>query len=65
MPTTLSERGRHHEEECVVRWRFNRLRKVGYGPHASATLARRSDIDLHVSLVERGCPIETALAILL
>ncbi len=67
MTTTLTERSRHHEDECVARWRFSRLRKAGYGPHASATLARRSDIDLHlaVSLVESGCPAETALDILL
>ncbi len=67
MTTTLSERGRRHEEECVARWRFSRLRRAGYAPHASATLARRSEIDLHlaVSLVERGCPVETALGILL
>lgn len=67
MTTKQIERGRQHEQECVARWRFNRLRKAGYGPHAAATLARRSDVDLHlaVSLVENGCPVGTALDILL
>jgi hypothetical protein len=67
MTTRQIEQARAQEEECVARWRFSRLRHAGYGPHTAATLARRSDVDLHlaVSLVENGCPPRTALDILL
>jgi hypothetical protein len=64
--TTPNDTKQRPEEQCVARWRFSRLRRAGYGPHAAAELARRSDVDLHlaVGLLENGCPVDTALAIL-
>jgi hypothetical protein len=65
--TTTTQTNPRSEHECIARWRFSRLRGAGYAPHDAATLARRSDVDLHlaVELLEHGCPVDTALAILL
>ncbi len=53
--------------ETVQQWRFDRLRKAGYAPGDAARLAVEASIDLHqaIRLLERGCPAETALSILL
>jgi hypothetical protein len=58
---------RETEQERVERWRTERLLKVGYDTLSAAQLAVRTDVDLHraIELVERGCPPETALRILL
>ena len=58
---------RETEQERVERWRAEALEKVGYDPTSAAMLAVRHDVDLHraIELVERGCPPETALRILL
>lgn len=55
------------ELEQVEHWRSNELMRAGYPPEAAAELASRHDIDLHhaVQLVERGCPAEVAVRILL
>ena len=55
------------EAERVVRWRAEALERAGYGAAAAAEIAVRHDIDLHkaTDLVERGCPTELALQILL
>lgn len=57
---------REAEEELVVAWRFEVLFRAGYSRNQAFQLARR-DTDLHlaVRLLERGCPVETALEILL
>ena len=57
---------RETEMERVERWRAEALEKVGYDPSSAAALAVRHDVDLHraIELVERGCPPETALRIL-
>jgi hypothetical protein len=54
------------EDEVVV-WRFEQLLEAGYGRHRARILARRRNVDLHqaLELVERGCPHELALSILL
>ena len=54
------------EKELVVSWRFEVLFRAGYTRNQAFQLARR-DADLHlaVQLLERGCPVETALEILL
>jgi hypothetical protein len=54
------------EREAVTAWRVERLRSAGYDAEASLVLALDRDVDLHlaVSLLERGCPPDTALAIL-
>jgi hypothetical protein len=51
----------------VLRWRFERLVRAGYDLEQSAVLAAHVEIDLHVAiaLVDRGCPGETALRILI
>lgn len=51
----------------VLRWRYDSLRRGGYGPFDAARLARRRPVDLHlaVDLLARGCDPATALRILL
>jgi hypothetical protein len=51
----------------VLDWRRLQLQRVGYTPDIALTLATRSEVDLHraVDLLERGCPSDLALAILL
>ena len=55
------------EQERVERWRAEALERAGYDPAAAVELAARHDVDLHraISLLESGCPAETALRILL
>jgi hypothetical protein len=55
------------ELERVERWRAEELMRAGYDPAGAAELAARLDIDLHsaASMLERGCPPELALQILL
>ncbi|HZR93901.1 MAG TPA: hypothetical protein VFA44_16010 [Gaiellaceae bacterium] len=67
METTSERTGRVGEDRCIVRWRYRCLLAAGYGRRRAAELAERRDIDLHlaVSLLEHGCPVETALDILL
>ena len=50
----------------VTAWRIERLIAGGYPPDAALVLALDRDVDLHlaVSLLERGCPPDTALQIL-
>lgn len=55
------------ELERVERWRACELGRAGYAPEDAVELAVRLDVDLHeaVGLLERGCPPELALQILL
>jgi hypothetical protein len=55
------------EAERIERWRATELERAGYDPRAAAELASRPYVDLHlaVELLERGCPADTALQILL
>jgi hypothetical protein len=55
------------ESERIERWRAEELERAGYTPQSAAKIAVRSDIDLHfaVDLLERGCPPDLALKILL
>ena len=54
------------ERDTVTSWRVERLLEAGYDGEASLVLALDRDVDLHlaVSLLERGCPADTALQIL-
>lgn len=54
------------EIERVERWRAEALERAGYGPDDAVELAARPDVDLHeaIGLLERGCPVETAIRIL-
>jgi hypothetical protein len=55
-----------HEWDGVVSWRIERLLAAGYDGESALVLALDRDVDLHeaVSLLERGCPVDTALRIL-
>jgi len=55
------------EAESVLRWRFQELVRAGYGAEEAVVVASHVDVDLHAAteLVRRGCPVETALRILL
>jgi hypothetical protein len=65
MPT--AETDIYEETEQIEAWRAEALERAGYGAAAAAEIAVRHDIDLHVAtdLVERGCPADLALRILL
>ena len=58
---------RETEQERIERWRSEMLERAGYAPRDAAELAGRADVDLHhaIDLVERGCPPDVALRILL
>jgi hypothetical protein len=55
------------EIERIERWRAEELERAGYEPRAAGRLAVRHDVDLHtaVELLQRGCPPDLALKILL
>ena len=63
---TAAEVGTRDEIERVEAWRLEELERAGYGRDAANELSQRHDIDLHaaVALIERGCPPEIALRIL-
>ncbi len=54
------------EQRDVTAWRIERLAAAGYPADAALVLALDREVDLHlaVSLLERGCPPDTALEIL-
>jgi hypothetical protein len=54
------------ELERVERWRAEALERAGYAPAAAVELAARPDVDLHsaIALLERGCPPDVAVRIL-
>jgi hypothetical protein len=55
------------ETERVERWRAEELMRAGFDPAAAVQLAVCLDVDLHsaVDLLERGCPADLAVQILL
>jgi hypothetical protein len=55
------------ELEIVEQWRLEALRRAGYDAEAATILAASHDVDLHAAtrLLERGCPADLALQILL
>jgi hypothetical protein len=55
------------EIERIERWRAEELERAGFEPRAAGRLAVRHDVDLHFAtqLLERGCPHDLALKILL
>jgi hypothetical protein len=64
---TTAETDTFEETELIEAWRAEALERAGYGAAAAAEIAVRHDIDLHLAtdLLERGCPAEVALQILL
>jgi hypothetical protein len=55
------------EQERIERWRAETLERAGFAVDDAAELASRHDVDLHtaIGLIEKGCPPEIALRILL
>jgi hypothetical protein len=55
------------ELERVERWRAEELMRAGFDPSAAVEIAANLEVDLHaaIGLLERGCPAELALRILL
>lgn len=51
----------------LYKWRLEELERAGYDPAAASLIAAELRVDLHqaIRLLKRGCPIETALRILL
>jgi hypothetical protein len=64
MATSVQEQT---ELQQIEHWRRERLELAGYPAAAASELAGRHDIDLHdaVGLLERGCPVDLAVRILL
>jgi hypothetical protein len=58
---------REEESERVLLWRLEELQRAGYERRMARNLAERSYIDLHLAtaLLRQGCPIDTALRILI
>jgi hypothetical protein len=65
-PIAPIRNARERERETVTSWRIERLTAAGYTADAALVLALDREVDLHlaVSLLERGCPPDTALEIL-
>jgi hypothetical protein len=63
---TLTPEAQRQARSDVTSWRIERLLAAGYDGESALVLALDRDVDLHraVSLLERGCPVDTALAIL-
>jgi hypothetical protein len=55
------------QAQQLLSWRFEALTKAGYDASDALVLATRVEIDLHIAtdLLKRGCPVSTALRILL
>jgi hypothetical protein len=55
------------ESERIIRWRLSELSRAGFEWRSAVVLAARPDVDLHraTALLRRGCPVDTALRILL
>jgi hypothetical protein len=55
------------ETERVERWRAEELMRAGFDPAAAVELACCFEVDLHsaIDLLERGCPADLAVRILL
>jgi hypothetical protein len=55
------------ESERVERWRAGELMRAGFDPSTAVELAASVDVDLHtaIDMLERGCPADLAVRILL
>jgi hypothetical protein len=63
--TPMTEGEREADAALVLSWRFEVLFRAGYSRNQAFLLARHG-ADLHraTELLERGCPVETAMEIL-
>lgn len=66
MTTAQSSHVEQRDAE-VLRWRFEELRRAGFETEDALIVAADVQIDLHLAtgLLRHGCPVETALRILL
>ena len=64
---TAAEVRERTEIERIESWRLEELERAGYPTAVATELAGRHYVDLHraIELVQRGCPPELALQILL
>jgi len=64
---TAAEEVLETETERVERWRAEELMRAGYDPAAAVDLAMTPHVDLHhaIELLERGCPADLAVRILI
>ena len=55
------------EFDAVTGWRFGYLSGLGFDPETALRLAESPEVDLRRAeeLVKKGCPLETAVGILL
>jgi hypothetical protein len=67
MSTTEVQEHIETENERVSRWRAEELERAGYDLGSAAVLAASAGVDLHlaIELLERGCPQDVAMQILL
>ena len=65
--TTAELRKTRLSDEVLVEWRREQLIRAGCDTYNALILAKRSHVDLHqaIDLLERGCPPQIALEILL
>jgi hypothetical protein len=58
---------KRREDRVVLGWRYEELVRAGYSEREAMLVADRVDVDLHsaIALIESGCPVKTALRILL
>jgi len=65
--STLERLPSGNEDLAILAWRLTVLERAGYDRETACALAESRDVDLHVAadLLERGCPRDTALRILL
>lgn len=55
------------EDDRVINWRIAELERAGYDEVSALEVALATDVDLHraIGLVRAGCPVDTAVRILL
>jgi hypothetical protein len=63
---TTAEIHERTELERIESWRRERLRGAGFSAEAAEKLAGHHEVDIHhaIELVERGCPPDVAVRIL-
>lgn len=66
-PEPEPELEHNRERGALVAWRLEQLSAAGYTSEALILLAERTDVDLRraTRLLAEGCPVATALRILL
>jgi hypothetical protein len=67
MSTTEAEVLYDSELARVIDWRRRELQRAGFDEQSARDIAERVEIDLHgaIDLLKSGCPLETAVRILL